>query len=137
MNSNILACQYQLLVSLVLITTTIWEEKAISLAIISLWPPACHHHAIGVKSIPSDRYSKVPNDSANRLLISKIFSYQHSLIWTYMLIKIQIIFPPTHLLSTIFTLFFLFSMLFAAFFCYNCFNNKIMYFHPCISFQVS
>ena len=47
-------------------------------------------------------YSKVPNNSAARLLILKIFSYQHSLIWTYTLIKIQIIFLLTRLLSAIF-----------------------------------
>ena len=47
-------------------------------------------------------YSKVPNNSAARLLIYKIFFYQHGLIWTYTLIKIQIIFLPTRLLSTIF-----------------------------------
>ena len=48
------------------------------------------------------KYSKVPNNSATRLLIFKIFSYQDGLIWTYSLINIQIIFLPTCLLSTIF-----------------------------------
>ena len=76
-----------------------------------------------------DTYSKVPNNSAACLLIFKIFSYQHSLIWTYTLIKIQIIFLPTRLLSTIFySFFYLFSMLFAAFFCYKCFNNAFFSF---------
>ena len=31
-------------------------------------------------------YSKVPNNSAARLLIIEIFSYQHGLIWTYTII---------------------------------------------------
>ena len=30
----------------------------------------------------SPSYSKVPNNSAARLLIFEIFSYQHGLIWT-------------------------------------------------------
>ena len=48
-------------------------------------------------------YSKVLNNSAARLLIFKIFSYQPDLIWTYTLIKIQTIFLNlTCLLSTIF-----------------------------------
>ena len=47
------------------------------------------------------KYSKVPNNSAARLIIFEIFSYQHGLFWTYTLIKIQIIFLPTRLLSTI------------------------------------
>ena len=50
-------------------------------------------------------YSMVPNDSAARLLIFKIFSLPTWLIWTYTLIKIQIIFLPTRLLSTIFYFF--------------------------------
>ena len=74
-------------------------------------------------------YSMVLNNSAARLSIFKIFSLPTRLIWTYTLIKIQIIFLPTRLLSTIFYFFYLFSMLFAAFFCYNCFNNA---FFSCI-----
>ena len=52
-----------------------------------------------------DAYSMVPNNSAARLLIFKIFSLPTLLIWTYTLIKIQIIFLPTRLLSTIFYFF--------------------------------
>ena len=73
-------------------------------------------------------YSMVPNNSAARLLIFKIFSLPTRLIWTYTLIKIQIIFLPTCLLSTIFYFFYLFLMLFAAFFCYKCFNNAFFSF---------
>ena len=72
-------------------------------------------------------YSKVPNNSPARLLIFKIFSYQHGLIWTYTLIKIQIIFLPTRLLITIFYFFYLISMLFASIMYF------FMYFHPFIS----
>ena len=46
-------------------------------------------------------YSMVPNNSAARLLIFEIFSLPTRLIWTYTLIKIQIIFLPTCLLSII------------------------------------
>ena len=75
-------------------------------------------------------YSKVPSNSAARLLIFKLFSYQHGLIWTYTLIKIQIIFLPTRLLSTIFYSFFIYFQCFLQpFFCYNCFNNA---FFSCI-----
>ena len=55
-------------------------------------------------------YSKVPNNSAARLFIFKVFSYQHALIWTYTVINFSIIFLPTCLLSTIFYYFFLFSI---------------------------
>ena len=41
------------------------------------------------------KYSKVPNNSAARLLIFKKFSLPTRLIWTYTLIKIQTIFLPT------------------------------------------
>ena len=80
-------------------------------------------------------YSMVPNNSAARLLIFKIFSLPTRLIWTYTLIKIQIIFLPTCLLSTIFYFFYLFLMLFAAFFCYKCLNNA--FFHLFSSFYYS
>ena len=50
-------------------------------------------------------YSKVPNNSAARLLIFKKFSLPTRLIWTYTLIKIQTIFLPTRLLSTKFYFF--------------------------------
>ena len=46
-------------------------------------------------------YSMVPNNSAARLLIFEIFSLPTLPIWTYTLIKIQIIFLPTCLLSII------------------------------------
>ena len=65
---------------------------------------------VTVVSILIPKYSKVC------LLIFKVFSYQHGLIWTYTLIKIQIIFLPTCLLSTIFYFFYLLSMLFTAIF---------------------
>ena len=48
------------------------------------------------------KYSRVPNNSAARLLIFGDFSLPTRLIWTYTLIKIQIIFLPTRLLSNIF-----------------------------------
>ena len=48
-----------------------------------------------------DMYSMVPNNSAARLLIFEIFSLTTSFIWTYTLIKIQIIFLPKCLLSII------------------------------------
>ena len=47
-------------------------------------------------------YSMVPNNSAARLLTFKIFSLPTRFIWTYTLIKIQIIILSTRLLSTIF-----------------------------------
>ena len=72
-------------------------------------------------------YSKVPNNSAARLLIFKKFSLPTRLIWTYTLIKIQTIFLPTRLLSTKFYFFCLFLMLLAAFFHYNCSSNA--FFH--------
>ena len=50
-------------------------------------------------------YSKVPNNSAARLLIFKKFTLPTRLIWTYTLIKIQTIFLPTRLLSTKFYFF--------------------------------
>ena len=77
-------------------------------------------------------YSMVPNNSAARLLISKIFSLPTRLIWTYRLIKIQIIFLSTRLLSTILYFFYIFSMLFAAFFATNA--SIMHFFHVCSSF---
>ena len=50
-------------------------------------------------------YSRVPNNSAARLLIFPNFSLPTQLIWTYTLIKFQIIFLPTRLLSTTFYFF--------------------------------
>ena len=47
------------------------------------------------------QYSMVPNNSAARLLTFEIFSLPTRLIWIYTLIKIQIIFLPTCLLSII------------------------------------
>ena len=87
-------------------------------------------------NFPFFHYSKVPNNSTARLLIFKIFSYQHGLIWTYMIIKIQIVFLPTRLLSTILNFFSIFKAFWSLFFCYNSFNNAFifMYFHPFISF---
>ena len=74
-------------------------------------------------------YSMVPNNSAARLLILKIFSLPTRLIWTYTLIKIQIIFLPTRLLSTMFYFFIYFNAFCSLFdrvhrsglsmFCYN------------------
>ena len=61
-------------------------------------------------------YSRVPNNSAARLLNFKISSYQHGLIWTYTLIKIQIIFLLTRLLSTIFYFFIYFQCFLQPFF---------------------
>ena len=61
-------------------------------------------------------YSMVPNNSAARFLIFKIFSLPTQLIWTYTLIKIQIIFLPTRLLSTTFYFFYLVFMIFTVIF---------------------
>ena len=71
----------------------------------------------------------VPNNSAARLLIFKIFSLPTRLIWTYTLIKIQIIFLPTRLLSTIFYIFLSIFNAFCSLFCYHCFKNA---FFSCI-----
>ena len=82
-------------------------------------------------------YSMVPNNSAARLLIFKIFSPPTRLIWTYTLIKIQIIFLPTRLLSTIFYFFIYFQCFLQPFFVTNA---SIMHFFidfpPFICFQV-
>ena len=59
------------------------------------------------------------NKRATLLFIFENFPYQHPLIWTYTVIKIQIIFLPT------FYFFFLFSMPFVAIFHYNCFNRAL------------
>ena len=61
-------------------------------------------------------YSKVPNNSAARLLIFSDFSLPTRLIWTYTLIKIQKIFLPTRLLSTIFYFFIYFQCFLQPFF---------------------
>ena len=61
-------------------------------------------------------YSMVPNNSAARLLIFKIFALPTRLIWTYTLIKIQIIFLPTRLLSTILFFFIYFQCFLQPFF---------------------
>ena len=57
----------------------------------------------------------VPNNSAARLFIFLNFSLPTRLIWTYTVIKFQIICLPTRLLSTIFYIFSIFSMLFCYF----------------------
>ena len=69
-------------------------------------------------------YSRVPNNSAARLLNFKISSYQHGYQSSDNL-------PTNALIEHHILLFYLFSMLFAAFFCYKCFNNA---FFSCIFF---
>ena len=44
---------------------------------------------VTVVSILIPKYSKVPNNRAARLLIFKIFSYQHCLIWNTRLFKLR------------------------------------------------
>ena len=73
------------------------------------------------------KYSKVPNNSAARLLIFMKFSLPTCLIWTYTLIKIQTIFLPTRLLSTKFYFFVYFQCFWQPFFHYNCYSNA--FFH--------
>ena len=77
-------------------------------------------------------YSMVPNNSAARLLIFKIFSLPTRLIWTYTLIKIQIIFLPTRLLSTIFTFLSIFNGFCSLFFVTNA--SIMHFFHLFSSF---
>ena len=77
-----------------------------------------------------NRYSKVLNNSAARLSIFKIFSYHHGLIWTYTLIKIQLIFPPKHLLSTAF---YFFSILNASCSLFFVIFASMMHLFSCIS----
>ena len=69
----------------------------------------------------------VPNNSAARLFIFKVFSLPTRLIWTYTVINFSIIFLPTCLLSTIFYYFFLFSILFIIIFHYNWFYKALFY----------
>ena len=80
-------------------------------------------------------YSMVPNKIAARLLISKIFSLPTRLIWTYTVIKIQIIFLPTRLLSTIFYFFIHFQGILQPFFItITSIMHFFMHFHPFITF---
>ena len=69
----------------------------------------------------------MPNNSAARLFIFKVFSLPTRLIWTYTVINFSIIFLPTCLLSTISYYSFIFSILFIAIFCYNWFNKALFY----------
>ena len=79
-------------------------------------------------------YSRVPNNSAARLLIFLNFSLPTRLIWTYTLIKFHEKILPTRLLCTTFYFFYLVFMLFTVFFHCNCSNNAtFMCFHPYIS----
>ena len=80
-------------------------------------------------------YSMVPNNSAARLLIFKIFSLPTRLIWTYTLIKIQIIFLPTRLLSIDFAFLSTFNALCSRFLLQMLQKCMFfMYFLPFISF---
>ena len=82
-----------------------------------LWSAICRHTLCCISLGPiTSTYSKVPNNSAARLLIFSNFSLPTRLIWTYTLIKIQIIFLPTRLLSTIFYFFIYFQCFFQPFF---------------------
>ena len=83
----------------------------------------------------SSTYSKVPNNSAARLLIFKKFSLPTRLIWTYTLIKIQTIFLPTRLLSTKFYFFVYFQCFWQPFFIIIAtVMHFFMHFHPYITF---